>query len=49
MPVDPLPVVLMEAQMERVYEPAELEFLKTFVTSEPPTQTFTIVGRRPGD
>ena len=49
MPVGPLPVVLMEAQMERVYEPAELEFLKTFVTSEPPTQTFTIVGRRPGD
>jgi hypothetical protein len=49
MPVGPPPVVLMEAQMERVYEPAELAFLKTFVTSEQPTQTFTIVGRRPGD
>ena len=47
MPVSPLPVVLMEADVERVYEPAELEFLKTFVTSDPPPQTFTIVGRLP--
>ena len=36
MPVGPLPVVLMEAEVERVYEPAELDFLKTFVTSVPP-------------
>ena len=48
MPVGPLPVVLMEAEVERVYEPAELEFLKTFVTSVPPPQRFTTVGRLPG-
>ena len=48
MPVSPLPIVLMEAEVERVYEPAELEFLKTFVTSVPPPQRFTAVGRLPG-
>jgi hypothetical protein len=48
MPVSPLPVVLMEAEVERVYEPAELEFLKTFVTSVLPPQRFTAVGRLPG-
>ena len=48
MPVGPLPVVLMEAEVERVYEPAELDFLKTFVTSVPPPQRFTTVGRLPG-
>ena len=49
MPVSPLPDVPMEAKVERVYEPAELEFLKTFVGSEPPPQTFTIVGQLSGD
>jgi hypothetical protein len=48
MPVSPLPVVLMEAEVERVYEPAELEFLKTFVILVPPPQRFTTVGRLPG-
>jgi hypothetical protein len=45
MPVSPLPTVLMEAEVERGYEPAELEFLKTFVTSVPPPQRFTAVGQ----
>ena len=46
--VRPLPVVLMEAEVERVYEPAELEFLKTFVTTAPPPQRFTTAGQLPG-
>jgi hypothetical protein len=45
LPFGPPPVVPWEAVVERVYEPAELEFLKTFVTSARPSQTFTLVGR----
>jgi hypothetical protein len=48
MPVAPLPAVLMETEVERVYDPAELEFLKAFVTSVSPPHRFTAVGRVPG-
>ena len=47
MPVHPLPVLTMEAKVERVYEPVELDFLRTFVTAVRPQQRFTIVGPRP--
>ena len=49
MQVSPLPVVLMEVEVERVYEPAEIEFLKTFVTSVLPPHRFTAIGRLPRD
>ena len=49
MPVHPLPILTMEAEVERVYEPVELEFLRTFVTAVPPQKSFTIVGQRPAD
>jgi hypothetical protein len=47
MPVSPLPVLTMESEVERVFAPIELEFLRTFVTTDEPPQPFTIVGQRP--
>lgn len=49
MPVSPLPVLALEAEVERVFEPIEHDFLRTFVTAEDPSRPFTIVGLRPGD
>lgn len=42
------PRTAWEAVLERVYDPSELELLKTFVTADPPPLTFTAAGRRPG-
>ena len=42
----PVPKVPIEAVLERVNRPGELEFLHAFVTREPPPSTLTVVGRR---
>lgn len=47
LPFGPPPRVPWEAVIERLYDPAELELLKTFVTTVPPPRTFTAVGRLP--
>ncbi|MBI2188946.1 MAG: hypothetical protein HYU37_17750, partial [Acidobacteria bacterium] len=44
----PPPRVPIEAVFERDYRQGELDFLRTFVTPEPPPSTLTVVGRRPG-
>lgn len=46
LPFGPPPRVPVEAVVERLYDPADLEFLRTFVTMTAPASTFTIVGRR---
>ena len=49
MPVSPLPVLTMESEVERMFAPIELEFLRTFGTTDEPPQPFTIVGQRPAN
>lgn len=49
MPVSPLPVVVMESEVERVFEPIERDFMRTFVTTDALSSPFTIVGLRSGE
>ena len=42
LPFGPLPVVPWDVVVGRVYELGEIEFLRTFVTSVPPLQRFTV-------
>ena len=44
MPWGPPPTPRMEAVIERMYQPEELEFLKMFTVSEPPTAPLTMIG-----